>query len=176
MRSRMTFCRWGVVSLLSVLLGLAGCGGGGGGGSSTPPSKVFVSDGANHAIGSLVNANPSPGTFAVDRIIIGSSTGLGTAGGTPSYSTLPSIALDAAGDRLYVSTQTNVRVFDQAGTASGNVAPARTISSMVTKGAVLSSVNFFSLFLDTANNRLYVADADGYLFVFDGASTPISGG
>jgi hypothetical protein len=149
---------------LLVLAGLTGCGGGGGGGgSSTAPSKLFVSDGANHAIGSLANSNPLPGTFAVDRIIMGSSTGLDDVGGTPSWSYIPSIALDAAGDRLYAATQIRVRVFDQVSVANGNVAPARTISA--------TGVSFYSLFLDTTNNRLYVAGTNGYLYVFDGAST-----
>jgi hypothetical protein len=56
-----------------ILAGLAGCGGGGGGdgGDGRPSSKLFVVDSGNHAIGSMINPNPTPGTFAVDRIISG---------------------------------------------------------------------------------------------------------
>jgi len=160
-----------------VVVGFSACGGGGGGGGSAPPSstpqlaasKLFVADGGNHAIGSQVNPNPGPGTFAVDRIISGPATGLGS-GGTPSPSTIPSIALDVGADQLYAATQGNVRVFNQASLASGNVAPSRTFSASVIKNSVLHGVNFFQLFLDAANNRLYVADIDGFLFAFENAS------
>ena len=153
------------------LVVLATCGGGGGGAvPASAGSKLFVSDGGQHAIGSMRDPNPGPGTFVLDRVITGSNTGLG-AGGSSSPSTIPSMAIDAAKDSLYVATQTRVIVFDQASHADGNVAPSRSIAATVTKNGVLSQVNFFSLFLDTANDRLYVAEPDGHVQVFDGAST-----
>ena len=144
--------------LAALILLLAACGGGG---VATPPpqpgSKLFVSDGGRHAIGSMIDPNPGPGTSSLDRLITGSNTGLGS-GGTPSPSTIPSMAIDAAADRLYVATQTQLLVFDRASQANGDVAPSRSIFAKVPKKGVLSLVNFFNVFLDTANDRLYVAD------------------
>src|SRR5687768_7025955 len=116
-----------------ILVGMAGCGGGGGGdgGDGRPSSKLFVVDSGNQAIGSMINPNPSPGTLAVDRIISGANTGLGTPGiGTPSVSTLPSLALDAAGDRIYVATQLSVLQWENAGFASGNTPRTRAFTSL----------------------------------------------
>src|ERR1041384_2470592 len=152
------------------LVVLATCGGGGGGVPATPGSKLFVSDGGQRAIGSMKDPNPGPGTFLLDRVITGSNTGFGS-GGTPSPSTIPGMVIDAAADRLYVATQGRVAVFDQASQADGNVAPSRSILATVTKNGVLSQVNFYSLFLDTTNHRLYVAELDGHVQVFNNAST-----
>ena len=168
-----TTTAWRAFVALVFVMVLAACGGGGGGDSGGAPapqgSKLFVSDGGNHAIGSQINANPGAGTSTVDRIISGPATGLGS-GGTPSPSTIPSIALDISADQLYAATQTRLLVFNQASFAAGNVAPARTIISSVVKNTVLSGVNFFQLFLDTGNNRLYVAEPDGFVHAFDNAS------
>ena len=182
-----TTAAWRAFAALAFVFVLTACGGGGGGdggggggaatptpasgggATPTPGSKLFVSDGGNHVIASLSNSNPAPGTtFAIDRIIGGPATGFGS-GGTPSPSAIPSMALDVAADQLYVSTQTTVGVFNQASFAAGNVAPARTFTS--------AGVNFFGLSLDTANNRLYVADINGSVQVFDnpsGLSGPVT--
>ena len=169
-----TTATWRTFAALACVVLLASCGGGGGGGGSVggpalAGSKLFVSDGGNHAIGSQVNVNPGAGSLAIDRIISGPATGFGS-GGTPSPSTIPSIALDVSADQLYASTQLRVAVFNQASVASGNVAPARTFTSSIIKNGALHGVNFFQLFLDAANNRLYVADIDGFLLAFDNAS------
>src|SRR5207248_3085651 len=109
------------LAALASLVVLAACGGGGAPASPPPPgSKLFVSDGGQHSIGSLIDANPGPGTFSVDRAITGSKTGFGS-GGTPSPSTIPSMVLDTATDRLYVATQGRVAVFNQASKADGDV-------------------------------------------------------
>src|SRR6476660_9797069 len=96
-------CRWLTgIGLALALLAAAGCGGGGGSGDSTPGSKLFVVDGGNHAIASIINPAPAVNSpITIDRTVQGSSTGLGLPGGTPSISSIPSIALDAAGDRLF---------------------------------------------------------------------------
>src|SRR5688572_5156115 len=148
--------------LALALLGLAACGGGGGG-SDEPSSKLFVVDSGNWAIGSMINPNPTPGSFAVDRILVGPSTGLGTCC-TPHVRNLPSFALDAAADRMFVSTQTNVLVWDRAGQAEGDLPRTRIITSA-------GSVNFSSIGLDTTNNRLYVAEPNGTVRVYNTAST-----
>ena len=118
MRSTTASRRWRAIGLAFAFLALVSCGGGGGGGgaSSAPPgSKLFITDGGNHAIASIINAAPTlSSTFTVDRTVAGSATGLGTPGGTPSVSSIPSIALDGTADRLFASTQLSVAVFDNA--------------------------------------------------------------
>ena len=158
-------------------LALVSCGGGGGGSSTppTPPSKLFIVDGGNHAIVSIVNAAPAVNsTFTIDRVVQGSNTGLGVLGaGTPTISAIPSIALDAAGDRLFASIQNGVRVFDNASTATGNIASSRSFTATVSTdgGTTVRGVNFYMLALDTANNRLYSADLNAEVHVFNNAST-----
>lgn len=137
--------RW---SLAVSLVGLVACGGGGGGGSTPPepaPSKIFVGDSFNAAIGSSPESNPSPGTSVVDRIISGSNTRLST--------NMWDFAIDAANDRLFVSDLRSILVFDGVSTASGNVTP-RVLSSFDGPGAL---GNYVGIALDTTNNRIYAA-------------------
>src|SRR6267378_4464131 len=164
MRSAIVSRRGRSIGLALALLALASCGGGGGSSAPpTPPSKLFFVDAGNHAIVSSVNAAPTLGsTFPINRIVEGSNTGLGLPGGTPSTSTLPSIALDAANDRLYVSTQLNVVVFNGISTADGNVGFSRRFQA--------AGVNFLGLSLDTLNNLLYTVDPQGVVRIFTGAS------
>jgi hypothetical protein len=169
MRSAIAFGR-GIVALSFVLI--AACGGGGGGGGGTPPnpsSKLFVADGGNLAIGSQINSNPGTGSFAIDRIIQGSSTGLGT--GVGNVLSIPGLAVDAAADRMFVATQTRLLVFDQAGLATGNVAPTRNVTATVVKGLTTFGVNFFRLSLDATGNALYTVDSQGEVHIFNNAST-----
>src|ERR1041385_8596112 len=70
------------------------------------------------------------------------------------------------GGQLYISTPTPFLHFNNAETATGNVAPVSTITGSSTQ---LSSPQH--LFLDTANDRLYVANQGGHsILVFDGVS------
>ncbi len=175
MRSVTVTGRWRSIGLAAALLAVASCGGGGGGGSSTPPlpgSKLFISDGGNHAIASMINPTPTVGSNpSIDRVVEGPSTGLGAVGGTPTISSIPSIALDAANDRLFAATQLNAVVFDNIGTADGNVPFSRRISASVDTGGGSHSVNFYGLYLDTTNNILYTVDPAGEVHVFNNAST-----
>lgn len=143
------------------ILSLAACGNGGNyGDSGSPPvqgSRLFAADSGNHAIGSLINSNPMPGTITVDRIITGSNTGL-------AGLDVPAIALDSTRDLLYVSNPLGVIVFANAGTANGDLAPART-------PATASAGNFSSIYLDTGHDRLYVAEDNTGVNVYDNAST-----
>jgi hypothetical protein len=143
---------------------LAACGGGGSAAPpATPSSKLFVFDSGAGAIGSLANSNPATGTFVVDRIIYGVNTGLNAS--------TRSIALDAVGDRLYVGSDSNEVVFNQVGTATGNVTPARTFQATGSRNGGFFTIAFFRQFLDVSNNRLYVADGAARIFVLNGAST-----
>jgi hypothetical protein len=153
----------------SLIAGLAaGCGGGSGGevkpqGSGTTPtaSKIWVGDSAKAAIGSSANSNPSAGTLVVDRTISGANTQLTTS--------LFDFALDAANDQLYVADLRNILVFNNAGTASGNVTP-RVVSTI---GGSFTGYNG-GIYLDTANDRLYAgtnaSTATQVVQVFDNAS------
>jgi hypothetical protein len=163
------------IGLSVVLFALASCGGGGGGGgSSAPPgSKLFVVDAGTHAIGSIINAAPTlNSTFNVDRIISGSLTGLGTAGGTPSVSSIPSVALDAANDRLFVATQNGgVVTFDSASMASGNTAFSRRVTGLIPPSAGgPRGVNFLYIDVDKTHDVLYSVDPNGEVHVYDGIS------
>jgi hypothetical protein len=155
--------------LAIALLVLAGCSASDHSGPPAPQgaaaSKVFVADAANLAIGSLIDPNPAPGIVTLDRIVAGPDTGLGTPGGTPSVSRIPSIALDAAGDRLYVATQSSALAFDRIGTASGNVPRSRAIQSSVNNHAV----NFFGLHI-AAGDVLYAVEPTGEVHAFNNAS------
>jgi hypothetical protein len=154
------------------LLGLvvAACGGGGDGASApvfSGPSKVFAADEVNGAIGSTENGNPAPGTtLAISRIISGPNTLLPTTGGC--FGCLPSLALDAGHDQLYVSTNGSILVFNNAGTIAGNVAPSR----------ILSGIGIGArrhLQLNTASDTLYVSTPNGAILTVNPASTASSG-
>lgn len=100
-----------------------------------------------------VNGNTSPAAT-----IIGASTTLSS----PEH-----LLVDPTGDRLFVANSggSSILIFDPASTATGNVAPARTISGAST----LLSVPH-DLAIDPVNNLLYVADGTQIL-VFQSAST-----
>lgn len=147
-----------IVLLITLTAGLTACGGGGGGGSGgdvTPASNIFVADSNNLAIGSQVDTAPPAGTFPVDRIIMGGNTLLG--------SSINALWLDINTDELYVANGTRILVFANAGTAEGDIAPARTLASV-------GAGNFTGFFMDTDNNRLYATDATAGLKVFENAS------
>jgi hypothetical protein len=165
-----------VASSFSLLACSGGGGGGGGGTSAGPgPSKLFVADEGNRAVGSLINPNPSPGTIAVDRIIQGPSTDLNDCigiNGMPSgqcIPTLPSMALDAARDRLYVARTNfeNLVRFDGAGTASGDVHPGLEVTLIGPLNVVLRT-RF--LHLDTAHDAMYIGDGGTAVSVIDSVS------
>lgn len=83
----------------------------------------------------------------------GTTTGGGGGGGT--------------GGQLYVSTPTSILHFSGAETQNGNVSPANTINGSATQ---LSTPQH--LLVDTAANRLYVANQGGSsILIFDNVST-----
>ena len=153
--------RLAVIGAAALLFGCGGGGGGGGGSSAPQPSKFFTAvtvTGQPTAIGSVINPNPPAGTLTADRIIEGASTGLA--------GTIGSLALDIPNDRLYVGNQVNVRVFNSASLADGNVPPTHTFSTKTGP-----AFNAASLFIDTGNNRLYLGDdSNSQVRVYNNAS------
>ncbi len=166
MRSATVSGRWRAIGLALALIALTSCGGGGGGSSAPPGSKLFIVDAGNHAILSFIDPLHPPG---IDRVVTGSSTGLGL--GVGSVFSIPSIALDATGDRFYAATQGNTFIFDSIGTADGNVPYSRLMSATVNTGGMNHVVNFFRIDLDKLNNILYTVDFAGEVHVFNNAST-----
>src|SRR5438874_7684989 len=121
------------LSACFVLLFLAGCvisprrdgtvsGGGGGGGGGTPTGKLYVSNDSQSSILRFDNGLTVNGNVAPAATISGTATLLKN----PQY-----ILLDTAADRLFVSKLdgSNILIWEQASTRSGNIAPTRTISS-----------------------------------------------
>jgi hypothetical protein len=158
--------RWKAGLIAAALMVLAACGGGGGGDSSPPfgsSSKVFAADEVNGGVGSTENSNPAPGsTITITKIIAGSNTQIPV--GPGCFGCLPSLALDSGRDQLYVSSSNGILVFNNAGTASGNIAPARTV------GGAGSGPNRH-LQLNTTSDILYVSTPTGTIFRIDSAST-----
>jgi hypothetical protein len=155
-----------VILGLFICLFMTGCGGGGSTSAGAAPtgsisdsSRLFAADSTNLAIGSVVNSNLTAGTFVVNRIIQGSSTQLS--------SLVNGLAIDSVAERLYVTQDTQILVFDNAGLANGNVTPRVLASS--------GAAHYTSPFLDRTNDRLYVADPNAQsVFVFDNASTAVN--
>ena len=73
------------------------------------------------------------------------------------------VFLDRTRDILYVADDLDILVFSPASTANGNLAPQRDILPGFTIGAI---------FVDSANDRLFVADPTGNAIdIYDSAST-----
>jgi hypothetical protein len=152
--------RWLTIVLIA---GVSACGGGGGGSSGPGPSKVFAADEVNGGVGSTENSNPPPGTqVAITRIIAGANTQIPV--GPGCFGCLPSLALDSVRDQLYVSTDTNILVFNNAGTATGNIAPSRLISGL--GGGIRRHLQ-----LNSVSDTLYVSIPSGSILRVNGAST-----
>ena len=150
------------LSLIAALV--ASCGGG----SANPApaaaaSRLFVGDSTNAAIGSSSNADPSPGVYVVERTIAGANTQLDT--------NLFDFALDSANDRLYVADLRSILVFNNAGTATGNVTPSRTVTTIPGPFGGFSG----GIFLDSTRSTLYAATnflgATQNVQAFDGAGS-----
>jgi hypothetical protein len=161
-------------AILFLLILSAACGGGGDGASSPvfgTGSKVFAADEVNGAIGSTENSNPAPGsTVGITKVIMGANTQIPIGPGCTGC--LPSLALDSGRDQLYVSSSNGVLVFNNAGTISGNVAPARVLGSLGTGPGRHIQLNTAA-----TTGTLYVSTPNGQILRVDNASTagPLTG-
>ncbi len=123
-------------------------------------NKLYVINSGVDSILVFNNAAAVSGNTAPSRTISGAATTMsGPSGG----------ALDMLQDRLYVANtgSNSILVFNAISTASGNIAPNRTLAG------VLTGLNQpRDLYLDLAGDRLYVANAVGNsILMFDGASS-----
>ena len=153
--------------LLATILFLAACGGGGGDGGdgeapapTGPTSRLYVSGFGNGTLLSYDNADSISGTAPVSRTVGGAATNMNSPVG---------IQVDMPNNRLYVANSgaNSILVFDNATTANGNITPSRTIA-----GAATTLLDPEFIFLDRANDRLYVANnGNDAILVFDNAST-----
>ncbi len=126
----------------------------------TKNNRLYVTDPGSFAVMIFDNISTLNGEVAPNRII--SST-------TPTFDFIWGIAVDVSRDLLYVSDQNTktITVFANASTASGNIAPTRTIG-----GAATTMNGPSDIYIDSAADILYVADAFGdQVLIWNSAST-----
>lgn len=154
-----------LIAVLSILLtlSLSGCtisprrtvvSSGGGGGN--PTGKLYVTNDSGNSIVRFDHAFTANGNVTPAANISGSSTQLLS----PKY-----IFLDATADRLFVANSggSNILVFDNISTKTGNVSPNRVISATTLATPTV-------LTLDKGRDLLYVADTN-VILEFASAST-----
>jgi DNA-binding beta-propeller fold protein YncE len=106
-------------------------------------NRLFIANAGASSILVYENVSTVTGNTPPTRTISGSATLL----------VVPhDLALDTVNNALYVADGTQILVFQSASTTNGNVPPVHNISMGFAVGA---------MFLDVANNRLYVADPSG---------------
>ncbi len=124
----------------------------------TTNDRLFVANNADLSILIFDNISTKSGNVAPERKISGSNT---TLVGPID------LTLDRGRNLLYVADDLQILVFSSASSATGNLSPARTLTPGFSPQAI---------FIDGANDRLYVADsAANAISVYDSASTLASG-
>lgn len=120
--------------------------------------QIYIANSGGNAITIYANARSANGNTAPSRTIVGAATTLNAPSG---------LYFDVAGDRLYIANTgaNTVAVYDNAGSADGNVAPTRSLTSPGTLTAPSR------LAVDTTRNLLYVVNGDGRILVYDAAVT-----
>lgn len=121
-------------------------------------NRIYVANTADNSILVFNNARTVTGDTVPSRTIAGATTTLNG----PS-----ALFLDLFHDRLYVAnTGANaVVVFNNVSTASGDVAPTRTLAGV---GTTLNAPH--GVFVDVTRDKLYVSNGDGKILVFNSAS------
>ena len=126
----------------------------------TTNDQIYVANTGSNSILVFNNAGTVSGNVTPTRII---------AGGLTTLSTPSDIFVDTTNDQIYVANtgSNSILVFNNAGTVSGNVTPARIIAGGLT---TLSTPN--GIYVDIANDLLYIANSGANsILVFNGAST-----
>ncbi len=118
--------------------------------------RLYIADTSDLSIVIYDNISTKNGNVAPNRIIAGAATTL----------VAPAdVAFDRVRNELYVLDDPNILVFNAAALSTGgNVAPTRSLSTAFVAGAA-------AIFVDVANDRLFAADLDGAIAIYDNAST-----
>ena len=124
----------------------------------TAADRLYVANSGDLSILIFDNISTKTGNVAPERQIIGANT---------TFIAPTDVSLDKGRDLLYVADDTDVQVFASASTATGNIAPTRTYTT--------SASTISAIFIDGANDRLYVADPAGTIDVYDSISTVAAG-
>lgn len=115
---------------------------------------LYVANQGGSSVVVFNNASTLTGATTPARVIGGNATTLASP---------IDVALDTVNNLLYVADGTTVKVFSSASTVNGNTAPVSSFNLGFTIGG---------MFLDSANNQLYVTDpGDQAVDRFDSAST-----
>jgi hypothetical protein len=122
----------------------------------TANDRLYIADTGDFSVVIYDGISTKNGNAAPTRIIAGAAT---TLDGAPPTD----LSLDKVRNLLYVAADVDILVFASASTANGNQAPVRDLSVPFAVSAI---------FIDGANDRLYVADQAGNaIAVYDHAST-----
>ena len=120
----------------------------------TANDSLYIADTGDLSVVIYDGISTKNGNVAPSRIIAGAATNLLS----PT-----DVSLDKVRNLLYVADDLDILVFASASTANGNPAPVRDLSVPFAVSAI---------FIDGANDRLYVADQAGNaIAVYDHAST-----
>ena len=113
----------------------------------TTNDRLYVPCSASNTVLVFDGISAASGNVAPTRVLSGSNTQLNGP---------VKVQYDSTNNLLYVANGGNssVAVYSNATTTQGNVAPARTLAG---SGTQITSIS--SIFLDTANDRLWVADS-----------------
>jgi hypothetical protein len=121
--------------------------------------RLYVADEGDFSIVIFDKISTQTGTVNLTptRIIAGSNTTLVS----PA-----DLFFDRVRNELYVLDDPNILVFNTASLSTGvnNVAPTRTLTTAFAAGAA-------AIFVDVASDRLFLADLDGAIAIYDNAST-----
>jgi hypothetical protein len=120
---------------------------------------LYVASTAANAVLMFNNPDTASGNVTPARILVGTNTQLNGP---------VKVQLDSTNNLLYVANANNasVAVFNNATTTTGNVTPIRTLAGSGTQIVAVSSI-----FLDVANDRLWVSDPSANSLLVFAAST-----
>ena len=129
----------------------------------TAADRLYVADQNDLSIVIFDKISTQSGTvnLAPTRII---------AGGNTTLVSPADVFFDRVRNQLYVLDDPNILVFNVASLSTGvnNVAPTRTLTTS-------SNLGMAAIFVDVASDRLFAADLDGAIAIYDNASTLSTG-
>jgi sugar lactone lactonase YvrE len=124
----------------------------------TTADRLYVANAGNLSILIFDNISTKSGNQAPERVISGTNT---------NFVSPTDVQVDTTRNLLYIADDTDVQVYTSASTATGNIAPTRTYTTAATA--------ISAIFIDAANDRLFVADQANAILVYDSISTVAAG-